>query len=167
VRVDEWWLKFFFLFFFIFIFLQSCFFSLNQQYKMNEWLLSVVKKITYMRFPRIPLHLLKHKIMFFMNKNKKKNLILFHPFFLLYITIVWNCLSNVYVPFFLLLSLSRARWTRTTVCEFEALYNHVLKSENICIYIYGILPEFSVLIKSSWECLFSHPLFHLGIIIII
>jgi hypothetical protein len=73
----------------------------------------------------------------------------------LYITIVWNCLSNVYVPFFLLLSLSRARWTRTTVCEFEALYNHVLKSENICIYIYGILPEFSVLIKSSWECLFS------------
>jgi len=45
VRVDEWWLKFLFSFFFISLVLQSCFFSLNQQYKMNEWLLSVVKKV--------------------------------------------------------------------------------------------------------------------------
>jgi hypothetical protein len=52
LRVYEWWLKFFF---YNSAFLQSCFFSLNQQYRMNEWLLSVVKKKSaHTRFPRVP-----------------------------------------------------------------------------------------------------------------
>jgi hypothetical protein len=33
-------------------------------------------------------------------RKRKKNLILFHPLFLSHTTIIWYCLSSVYVPFF-------------------------------------------------------------------
>jgi hypothetical protein len=94
--------------------------------------------------------------MFFMNKNKKKNLILFHLLFLSHITIIWNCLSSVYVPSF---SLSLVWWNRVTAYKIEVLFNHFLKLENICVYILETLLEFSVLIRTGWECFFSHPLF--------
>lgn len=64
--------------------------------------------------------------------EKEKNLILFHPLFPLHTTIIWYCLSSVYVPFFLL---SRVWWTTTNTCKLEAMFNHVLKLENVNIYI--------------------------------
>jgi len=102
------------IFFFISAFLQSCFFSLNQQYRMNEWLLSVVKKKVHTRASReSPSLLLTKRRVLYKWEKEKKNLILFHPLFLSHTTIIWYCLSSVYVPFFLSGPLNNSDHMRT------------------------------------------------------
>jgi hypothetical protein len=96
---------------------------------MNEWLLSVVKKSAHTRFPRVPFTSFnKTSCSLWVRRRKKIKFCSILSFS--HTTIIWYCLSSVYVPFF-----SRARWTTATACKLEAMFNHVLKLENVNIYI--------------------------------
>lgn len=123
---------------------------------MNEWLLSVVKKKCTHALPESPLHLFqqKRRVLYEWEKEKKFN---FVPSFL--------SLTNYY---YLILSVkcvcsffpSRARWTTATACKLEAMFNHVLKLENVNIYIYIYIqhtsPQLGILINISWERFLSY-----------
>jgi hypothetical protein len=88
--------------FFSFLHFYSPVFShlINNTEWMNGYWVLLKKKCTH-ALPESPLHLFQQNVVFFMSEKKKKNLILFHPLFLSHTTIIWYCLSSVYVPFFL------------------------------------------------------------------
>lgn len=127
---------------------------------MNEWMNGywvLLKKKVRTRASRESLHLFQQNVVFFMSeKKRKKNLILFHPLFLLhtqhnyYLILSVKCVCSFFF--------SRARWTTATACKLEAMFNHVLKLENVNIYITyltSILNSYQWNVESVFFLLFS------------
>ena len=129
VRVYEWWLKFFF----SFLHFYSPVFShlINNTEWMNGYWVLLKKKSAHTRFPRVPFTSFnKTSCSLWVRKRKKKfnfvpsSLSLTHYYYLI---LSVKCVCSFFF--------SRARWTTATACKLEAMFNHVLKLENVNIYI--------------------------------
>ncbi len=96
----------------------------------------------------------KRRVLYEWEKEKKFNFVpsslsLTHNYYLI---LSVKCVCSLFF-------LSRARWTTATACKLEAMFNHVLKLENVNIYIYNI-PHFnSEFFSIEIENVFFHLVF--------